>query len=281
MFCEAAKISEPTRCYQHQVGSNAKPERRPDVSRQHKLSDRCTQSVCKFCSKNFIHPVTNPGIYCSRACKSEWQRTQKPVDRDWLYEKYVVEGRSCPEIATIVSRHPKRVWEWLRDLDIPTRPRGHCYASNLAFCFWKDPDGVNPMKGRKLSPEVRKRLSEIAIATGRVPYDPAVGSYMKGKSGAQVPSWKGGVTPDRQAFYSSPEWKAVIPQVWKRDNATCQNCGCHNEPGKRFSFDIHHIVSFACVELRAELGNLVLLCEKCHYWIHSSENTEGKFIRNV
>lgn len=251
------------------------------MSKQLKLTAGRTQSTCKFCGETFIHPKNNPGIYCSRRCKGEWQRTQKPADYEWLYEKYVVEGRSCPEIAAIVLRHPKRVWEWLRDLGIPTRPRGHCYASNLAFCFWKDPNGVNPFKGHRHSPETRKATSELAIATGRVPYDPAVGSYMKGKSGADVPSWKGGITPERQSFYSSSEWKAVVPQVWKRDDATCQHCGSRNKPGERFSFDIHHVVGFACVELRAELSNLVLLCEKCHYWIHSSENMEGKFIRNV
>lgn len=281
MFCEAAKISEPTGCYQHQAGPNAKPERRPDVSKQLKLTAGRTQSACKFCGEKFIHRKSSPGIYCSLHCKSQWQRTQKPVDREWLYEKYVVEGRSCPEIAKIVSRHPKCVWFWLKDLDIPTRPRGHCYASNLAFCFWKDPNGVNPFKGKSHTAENRKYFSDLSIATGRVPFDPAIGPPLKGKRGAEVHTWKGGVTPERQSFYSSTEWKAVIPQVWQRDNATCQNCACRNLPGKRFSFDIHHIVSFACRELRAELSNLVLLCEKCHYWVHSSENTEGKFIRNV
>lgn len=188
---------------------------------------------------------------CGFLCKGEWQRSQKPVDRDWLYEKYVVEMKSANEIARIVKRNPKRVWEWLDDYEIQKRPRGYGYATNPAFAFW--------LHGRE--------------------------SPFKGKRGAAIPSWKGGITPDRQAFYSSLEWKVAVKVVWKRDNATCQRCGKKNSGRERYAFDIHHIVSFSCRLLRSEVSNLVLLCEECHYWIHSTENTLRLFlaeeIRNV
>lgn len=235
---------------------------------------------CKQCGETFRVTRGNPGIYCSMACKAEWQRAQKPVDRDWLYEKYIVEGRSANYIARIVGRDSKRAWQWLRDYGIPTRSRGHNHAENPAFAYWLH-DQDNPRKGRSLAAEQRRRLSEIAKADGRVPYDPAVGSYMKGRKGPDTPNWKGGVTPERHQFYSTQEWKVAARAVWGRDNATCQRCGKRNRPGERFAFDIHHIVSFACRELRAEPTNLVLLCEPCHYWIHSNENTGRLFIKEV
>lgn len=232
------------------------------------------QSTCKSCGVVFFPKNRNPGVYCGTACKAAWQRTQKPVDRDWLYEKYIVEGLDCTAISKIVGRNSKRVWEWLRDYGIPTKPRGAD-----ARCHFKAGE-PSRFKGHTHSEETRERLSDIAKADGRVPFDPAIGPPLKGKRGAEVPTWKGGVTPDRQAFYSSPEWKAVVPLVWARDNATCQRCGLHNSKGERFKFDIHHIISFECKDQRAELSNLVLLCEKCHYWAHSKDNTQRLFIKD-
>lgn len=237
-------------------------------------------AICKQCRCEFKPRRTGPNVYCTINCKADWQRTQKPVDRDWLYEKYVVEGKSANQIAAIVRRHSKRVWEWLRDYGIPKRPRGHNYAFNRQFAFWIHGDD-SPMKGHRHSAEVRAKLSQIAIADGRVPFHRHIGPPMKGKRGAETINWKGGSTPDRQAFYSSSGWKTVVKQVWRRDCATCQRCGRKNSGKERFAFDIHHIVSFACVELRAELSNLILLCERCHYWVHSNENTERLFIKEA
>jgi hypothetical protein len=250
------------------------------VSSQRNLTAHRKQCVCKFCGSEFITPITNPGIYCSRKCKGDWQRTQKPVDRDWLYEKYIVEGLDCTAISKIVGRNSKRVWEWLRDYGIPTRPRGSYYASQPHFSFWLH-GGPSPMLGRKMSPEYCAKMSAIAKADGRVPFDPKIGPPLKGKRGAGVHTWKGGVTPERASLYSSAEWKEAVRGVWKRDNATCQRCGIRKNDHRDEPFDIHHIVSFACRELRAELSNLVLLCEKCHYWVHSTENTEREFIRDM
>jgi hypothetical protein len=59
------------------------------------------------------------------------------------------------------------------------------------------------------------------------------------------PAWKGGITPERQQFYSTEEWSDAVKGVWKRDNAICQNCKKHHNTTKsRGTFHIHHIVSF-------------------------------------
>lgn len=229
--------------------------------------EECGVSVRKHFNRKL------PGRFCSRKCKSLFQKRAKPVSREWLVEHYIEKGMDTSQIGKIVHRDPKSVWNWLKDFDIPTRKRGTTGNG------WSPEKGTpNPFKGRKHTEEFKARMSAYAKATGRVPYDPRVGSYMKGRKGAATPNWKGGITPERQAFYQTKEWKKASKIVWKRDAATCQNCGkCRNE-NRKLPFDIHHIVSFANKELRAKPSNLVLLCEPCHYWVHGKENTEGKFV---
>lgn len=226
---------------------------------------QCGKTVRKQQQKNMNNS------FCSRTCKSEWQRTQKPVDREWLYQKYIVEKLDCTQIAKIVNRNSKRVWEWLKDYDIPTRKRGTTGNGK----------NTKPMLGKKHTPETRKLMSQICIAQGRVPKNRNGAHPMKGRKGARHPKWNGGFTPERNEVYGSNEWKEAVKAVWKRDNATCQRCGLHRSQAKKLDidFDIHHIVGFAVKELRTEVSNLILLCEPCHYWVHGSKNVNKEFIK--
>lgn len=99
--------------------------------------------------------------------------------------------------------------------------------------------------------------------------------YNRGENNA---SWRGGATPDRQAFYSTDTWKDAVKFVWKRDDATCQRCKSCFEYTDGQQFHIHHIIPFIYEEFRADIENLLLVCRECHYWIHSNENAEGLFI---
>lgn len=229
--------------------------------------------VCSFCSagirrKHVAHVVLH---FCNRTCKANYQRLAKPVSKEWLEREYVTNGRDCTDIAREVGRDPKSVWNWLKDLGIPTRKRGSYIHK------------VKPRRppGWKHSEETKAKIRLIAIAQGRVPYDPKVGSYMKGKKGAETTNWKGGITPERQAFYGTREWKSAAHKVKKRDRYTCQRCGKKKAKGDGEEFDIHHIVPFECRELRAEVSNLVYLCESCHYWVHSKKNRSKKFIKEI
>jgi hypothetical protein len=208
--------------------------------------------------------------FCSRDCKSEFQRRAKPVTRDWLYQKYVIEGLDCTQIARIVSRDSKSVWNWLKGFGIPTRPRG----SDKRQHFKKGEP--NAFQGRRHTAETRRRLSEIAKADGRVPFDPKIGPPYRGKKGAGTSNWKGGITPERQAFYATEEWRAVACEVYSRDKNTCQRC--LRKRKSREKFHIHHIVSFECKELRAVASNLILLCRDCHLWVHSKKNADKRYI---
>ena len=231
---------------------------------------------CHWCGAKLIRKKQTKDVklhFCDREkCKAEYQKTAKPVTREWLVEHYIDKQMDTTQIAHLVHRDPKSVWNWLKDFGIPRRPRGSCTKTRFK-------KGVQTWLGKKHTAESRKKMSDTAKAQGRVPYDPAVGSYMKTHKGADAPNWKGGITPERQSLYSSPEWSVAVKTVWKRDKATCQSCGRLKKTDRNVPFDIHHIVGFANKELRAEPNNLVLLCEPCHYWVHSNHNTGKEFIK--
>ena len=73
--------------------------------------------------------------------------------------------------------------------------------------------------------------------------------------------------------------------VLSRGSLNRRDGGQHNEAttmkepcGAALFRTRHHVASFAVVELRMEVSNLVLLCEPCHYWVHGADNTLREFI---
>lgn len=194
------------------------------------------------------------------------------LDRDWLYQKYVVEGLSTYDIGKIVQRNPKRVYEKLVDFQIPTRPRGQNLKG--ADNYMNQPDAVNPFEGKKHTSFTKKLLSRLASKPK--PHLRGEKNGMFGRRGDKNPHWLGGIAPERQAFYNSPEWLRASKIVMKRDKGICQRCkkSCK---GHRDS-QIHHIVPFSNKELRADPSNLITLCKSCHNWIHSKANTTNEFI---
>ena len=268
MAASVNRISGPEWVLSPPNGSYATAFREAVMSRQSictRVNFNCEE--CDIHVSKWWHPRM-PGRprFCSLKCKTAFQRRAKPVSREWLEQKYVVEGLDCTQIAKLVGRDSKRVWEWLRNFGIPTRSRG-CNAHQL-------PKGREP--GFKLSAEAREKIRQARIRDGHVPYLKNGKHWLKGVTGSGHPSWKGGITPERQAFYATKEWASARCAVYKRDKRTCQRCGKVKMKGD--PFDIHHIVSFECVELRAVVSNLVLLCEGCHYWVHSKANEKGEFV---
>jgi hypothetical protein len=231
---------------------------------------------CHFCKADIIRRPGPKLHFCNNKCKGEYQRTLKPVTKEWLFDHYINKGMDTTQIAYMVKRDPKSVWNWLKDFDIPTRPRGKGLPSKI------NASHLPSWEGKKHTEETKKKMSRIAIESGRVPYDPKIGSYMKGRKGKNTPNWKGGITPERQAVYSSGPWVESVKGVWVRDKAICQRCGKnHNETKNRGTFHIHHVVSFEVKELRTSVDNLILLCAKCHRWVHGKKNINNEFIREI
>lgn len=173
--------------------------------------------------------------------EGEHWREEKPYwHEDWLRREYVRKQRSAESIA--------------REFD--------CTPANVRYHMEKH--GIE----RRTISEVReiKHWGSSGEENG-----------MHGRTGEDNPNYKGGVTPERQGLYASQEWKDAAQTVWSRDESTCQRCGDHQAESDSV-FHIHHIVSFCVEELRAEPANLILLCEDCHHWVHSNENSDDEFL---
>lgn len=169
-----------------------------------------------------------------------WRSYQPFRDQAYLFREYVENQRSASDIGSEWGIKPESILFWLRKHEIPRRS----VSEARKVKHWGVSGEANPMFGR---------------------------------NGSANPMWRGGCTPERQGFYASIEWQEAVKAVWARDKGKCQRCGRPSHD--RGSFHIHHIVSFAVKHLRAELTNLLLLCEPCHDWVHSKKNTAKEFIR--
>lgn len=169
-------------------------------------------------------------------------RSHKPYwDKAWLEREYLDNQRSADDIATQFGVTKNSIFYFLYKHEIPRRST----AETRAIKHWGAVGPDNPMYGR---------------------------------TGSKNPNWKGGCSPDRQAFYSSKAWARAVTTIWRRDKATCQRCGLRVKGRGREEFHIHHKAGFSeYPEMRLDIDNLVLLCQKCHWWVHSKKNVNNEW----
>jgi hypothetical protein len=172
---------------------------------------------------------------------THWRERKPFWDKEWLINEYVTLQRSASEIAADHGVTANAICFWLQKHGIP----GRTTSETRAFKHWGAKGSDNPMWNKR---------------------------------GEANPNWKGGMTPERQAFYMSRKWKAVCRLVWERDKATCQRCKLVKLSQADVPFHMHHIESFADPELRADPNNLVVLCEVCHHFVHSRKNIDREFL---
>jgi len=166
-----------------------------------------------------------------------WRKPQAFREREWLQREYVEKGRSTGEIAAEFGVRDASIIFWLKRHGIPRRTVSQARA----------------LKHWGLSRE-------------------ANGMY--GRTGPDNANWKGGITPERQAAYSSLQWADAVDTVWERDGGKCQRCGAMPKRPH-----IHHIIKFEVEETRFDPANLVTLCPKCHGFVHSKANVHGEFTK--
>lgn len=170
-----------------------------------------------------------------------WRSSQPFRDKEWLLNEYETKRKSTGEIAKQFN------------------------VTDGAIIFWLKKHNI----ARRTISEARKIKKWGLYGTD---------NPMWNKKGELNPNWKGGITAERQTFYMSAEWKKACSLVWARDNATCQRCKIHREERMDLPFHIHHIISFSDKEQRADINNLVLLCEVCHHFVHSKKNTANEYL---
>ena len=172
--------------------------------------------------------------------KGQHWREPKPYwNEEWLFEEYVIKGKAAKQIAQENGCKPNNIHYFLHKFGIQARTMSEIRANK----YWGLIGDQNGMYGR---------------------------------CGKNNPHWMGGITPERQAFYASPEWSDVVKLVWKRDGAKCSRCGVRKTDD--IEMHIHHIITFAVKDMRCNPIDLMLMCKKCHNWIHSKKNIEGAFL---
>jgi len=170
---------------------------------------------------------------------NHWRNPKPYWEKDWLIEQYCAFQKSAQEIAKEQDCSIGVIYHFLRRHGIQKRTTSEARAIK----YWGSRGEENGMYGR---------------------------------TGEDSSNWKGGITPERQSFYSSELWKKTKRSVWKRDGGICQRCGKRYDGSERF--DIHHIISFCIEEKRADKNNLLVLCNTCHRWTHSKKNKNGEFL---
>ena len=172
--------------------------------------------------------------------KGQHWREPKPYwNKEWLFIEYVTKMKSAERIAQEHGCTPSNILYFIKKFGITTRTMKQIRSDK----YWGLSGEQNGMYGRR---------------------------------GEDNPNWLGGITPDRQIFYTSSEWREAVKVVWKRDKAACSRCGAHKSDSG--CMHIHHITTFAVEDMRSQLDNLILVCKKCHNWIHSKKNIYGHFI---
>ena len=191
------------------------------------------------------------------------------LNKEWLYQKYIIEKLSTYEIGKLVDRNPKNIYNKLKDFGIPTRSRAETLQQNSWWKLGKEHHG----KGKTRDEETKLKISEAKKGKH---YPNLVGEN-NGMYGKRSANWKGGVTPERQNIYGSILWKEIVKTVFERDEYKCKRCGNTQQKGN--GLHAHHVKAWADYpDNRFDLDNLITLCKGCHHWTHSKKNIEREFL---
>ena len=134
---------------------------------------------------------------------------------------------------------------------------------------------VPPMKGKKMSVESRRKMSEAAKGrrSNRIGKKHSPETRLKisrvvrerAYRGKQCHSYKDGNAAKRRGQRFSPEYKRWRFDVFARDRFTCQRCG----DARGGNLVAHHIKAFANdPQLRCDVANGITLCRNCHDHVH-------------
>jgi len=86
-------------------------------------------------------------------------------NKDWLYNKYIIEQLSIRSIANILSVSPITVYNWLVKFEIPRRQSGVDHWSEEQKQYRRDwnkahIDIISGMKGKRHSEETKRKMSQ-------------------------------------------------------------------------------------------------------------------------
>ena len=200
------------------------------------LEDKNKSIICDNCGEEFIRNILQIGEgkhFCSRECAKEgmigedaanWQGGEITLLCDWCGEEF--------------DRHKSQISE------------GKIFCSQKCCGKWMSENliGENaPMYNKKHTEKTKQKMRD------NHPH----------LTGENSPHWKGGISPLRQLFMESKEYKKWHLSVFERDNYTCQEC---NNRGSVI-LHVHHILpyrDYPDLQYSLNIDNGITLCVDCH-----------------
>lgn len=201
-------------------------------------------------------------------------------DQDWLDARYTSDGLSDRAIADMLGCPQHQVTLARRRLGIAGRPRGHNLRKGnghgQTVCnYMLRPGATVPFAGRRHTDEARSAISRAAQRPRPCLRGSSNGMY--GRTGSANPNYRHGLSPERQRVQSSAEYQEFLRRVEIRDGHHCRRCGQYS--AKKRGMHVHHIYAWEDFpELRTDVDNGVLLCRRCHEWVHSAENIDREWL---
>ena len=131
---------------------------------------------CHWCEKPLIRrPQAKPVEFhfCDNKCKGEYQRTLKPVTKEWLIEHYINQKLSAQECAELYGCSEPTIFDYLRKFDIPRRSLSESHKE-----YFKH--HLHPSIGRHHTDETKKKLS-ISHKKHYIPIDWLIEHYVNQK----------------------------------------------------------------------------------------------------
>lgn len=154
------------------------------------------------------------------------------TNKGWMYEQYIVLGKSCRQIAIELDVGETTINNWLGKHDIEARTKSEIHS------------------GKTVSKESRKKMSDARI--GRF-------------TGPENVNWKGG----SRNYPSTRNHKLVKYRRWclrvlEKDNYRCVVCGSEEK------LHCHHIILMSVSFDNAfNVNNGIVLCKQCHDLAHT------------
>jgi hypothetical protein len=136
--------------------------RRRYVDRHQSLYDIAKQTG--FSRQTLTRLAAEYGI-ALRAGPQDYKR-KGVIDREWLYEQYVGQGRTLPDLAREKNMSTANMARWAHLHQIPLRPRGGASHDSSLRTISQTTDLPAPIAKALTSPYAWQRLSRFAAAIG-------------------------------------------------------------------------------------------------------------------